>query len=184
MESLRRQEVYLLSQKGRKQFRGGHLQEAEASFRMVLEIDPLNRTALTGLGDIFLAGRDYRAAVKVLEDVAAVHPSDDRLLYSLAGAYRGLQRRDKAFKTLQRLVEVNPGHIQGLTRLGDAFLERKNFEGAVVVYRRALELESDNLFALRGLGLSRQENAPRGYRGLGEAAPPYTPGSPRSPASR
>jgi tetratricopeptide (TPR) repeat protein len=163
-EFLRRHEVFLLARKGRTQLRRGHLREAEETFRKVLEIDPLNRDALQGSGDLLLRRKDYQGAAGMLEKAAAVHPSGDRLLYSLAGAYRGLRRRDKTLKVLLRLVEANPGHIQGLTRLGDAYLERKDFDRAMRAYEQALELNGDNIYALRGIG-----TAYRGKRMYGEA---------------
>jgi len=163
-EFLRRHEVFLLTQKGRTQLRRGHLREAEETLRKVLEIDPLNRDALQGNGDLLLRRKDYQGAAEMLEKAAAVHPSGDRLLYSLAGAYRGLQRRDKTLKVLLRLVEANPGHLPGLTRLGDAYLERKDFNRAMKAYQQALDLDGDNIYALRGIG-----TAYRGKRMYGEA---------------
>jgi tetratricopeptide (TPR) repeat protein len=153
-EFLRRHEVYLLTQKGRSRSRRGQLEEGERIFRKALAIDPLNRAALSGLGEIYLRRKDFREAAEVLEQLISVHPAGERTLYNLAEAYRGIQRRDKACKTLERLVERNPDHLQGLTRLGDAFLARKDYGRAIELYGRALDRSGENIFALRGIGMA------------------------------
>jgi len=150
-ESLCRHEVHLLSRKGLALERKGRLPEAEEVYRRTLGIDPLNGVALKGLASICLRREEYKGAAEALEEFLTVHPSSDRLLYQLAAAYRGLRRRDKAFKTLSRLARDYPSHVQGLTRFGDACLERKDYDRATRVFRKALDLEARNIYALRGL---------------------------------
>lgn len=143
--------MHLLSRKGIALERKGHLPEAEEVYRRTLDIDPLNGVALKGLAKILLQRGEHKDAAGALETFLTVHPASDRLLYRLATAYRGLRRRDKAFKLLQRLAEEYPSHVQGLTRFGDACLERKDYGRAGRVFRQALELEARNIYALRGL---------------------------------
>jgi len=163
-----RQEVYLLVQKGRAAFRRGHLDAAEECFRKVLGIEPFHRAALGATGEIHLRRNDFPAACEYLERALESGERTEHLLYTVANACRGAQRRDKAFKYLQQLVELNPSHVRGMTRLGEAYLERKDFDRARAIFSQALELESQNLFALRGLAA-----ALRGKRDYQAAIPVF-----------
>lgn len=167
-ELLIRQEIFLLVQKGRAAQRRGRLREAEESFRKVLAIEPAHRAALQGLGDVFLRANDHVRACEFYERALDAGERTEHLLYLLANACRGAQRREKAFKYLQELVELNPGHCRGLTRLGEAHLDRKEYDRANELFLRVLEVEPHNLFALRGRAL-----ALRGKRNYREAIPIY-----------
>lgn len=150
-ELLVRQEVFLLVQKGRAALRRGRLAEAEASLRKVLGIDPYHRGALGALGEIHLRRSEFPAACECLERALEAGERTEHLLYTMANACRGALRRDRALKYYQQLVELNPNHVKGMTRLGESLLERKDFDGARQRFERVLELESHNPFALRGL---------------------------------
>jgi tetratricopeptide (TPR) repeat protein len=73
-----------------------------------------------------------------------------------------LLRKDK--KTFDRIakkvLEINPGYSAVYTEAGDLLSRRYLFEEAVVEYRRALEIDSEDAAALAGLGttLSRLAN--------------------------
>jgi tetratricopeptide (TPR) repeat protein len=167
-EILLRHETFLLVQKGRAALRRGRGREAEEAFRKVLAIEPSHRAALSGLGELYLRGREHPKACETLELALAAGDRSEHLLYALATACRGAQRREKAFKYLQQLVELNPSHLKGLTRLGEAYLERRDFVAAESTFRQALELDSRNLYALRGLA-----TALRGRRAHSDAIPLY-----------
>jgi len=151
-ELLIRQELYLLFQGGRSALRRGHLRDAEESLRKVLAIEPMHRAALATLGEVHLRRKDYAGACGFLERAIEAGDRSEQTLYQTANACRGAQRREKAFKYLEQLVELNPGHVRGTIRLGEAHLGRKEFERARELFARALEVESHNLYALRGLG--------------------------------
>lgn len=165
-ELLIRQEVFLLVQRGRAALRRGRLREAQECFDRVLEVHPAHRAALEGLGEVHARGNDHARACEFLERALEAGERTEHLLYLVANACRGAQRRDRALRYLAELVELNPGHVRGLTRLGEAYLERKDFERAREHFSRALELESHNIFALRGLA-----SAQRGRRKYREAIP-------------
>jgi tetratricopeptide (TPR) repeat protein len=150
-ELLIRQEVYLLFQGGKAALRRGHLRDAEESLRKVLSIEPMHRAALAALGELHLRRDDYAGACEYLERAIDAGDRSEHLLYLTANACRGAQRREKAFKYLEQLVEQNPGHVRGATRLGEAYLARKDFERARALFAQALEIDSRNLYALRGL---------------------------------
>lgn len=161
-ELLLRHEVFLLVQKGRSGLRRRRLHEAEDSFRKVLDLDPTHRAALAGLGETYLMQKEHIKAGEVLEQAIAFGPPSPHLLYNAANAFRGAQRREKAFKYYLQLIEVNPSHVRGLTRLGEAYLERKDFGRAQEVLEQALDLEPYNLYALRGV--ARAHRGKRDYR--------------------
>lgn len=167
-ELLIRQEVYLLFQSGRSALRRGQLRDAEESLRKVVGIEPFHRGALGALGEVHMRRNDYAGACEFLERAIDAGDRTEHTLYLVASACRGALRREKALKYLQQLVELNPVHIRGMTRLGEAHLARKEFERARELFAQVLELESRNLYALRGLAA-----ALRGKRDYGAAIPVY-----------
>lgn len=167
-ETLVRHEVRLMLEKGRSALRRRRLEEAAKAFGRVLAIEPAHPAALAGLGEVHLRRGESAPACDLLERALASGPQSEHLLYSLANACRGAQRRDKAFRYFEQLVDRNPSHLKGLTRFGEACLGRKDFERAAAVFRQALELDPQNLYALRGLA-----SALRGRRQYQEAIPVY-----------
>jgi tetratricopeptide (TPR) repeat protein len=169
VDLLIRQEIRLHVQKGRAALRQGRLADAEQCLQKALGIEPSNRVALGTLGEIHLRRNDFPVACELLGRALEAGERTEHLLYTLANACRGAQKRDQAFTHYQELVDLNPGHVKGLTRLGEGFLERKDFERARQCFARALERESRNLFALRGLA-----SALRGKRDYRAAIPVFT----------
>jgi len=161
---LLRHEVSILFQKGRAALRRGHHHEAEEVFARIIGIEPFHRGALAGLGEVHLHRKEHAQACELLERAIAAGGASEHLIYNVANACRGAQRRDRAFKYFEQLVTLNPSHLKGLTRFGEACLERKDFPRAEEVFRQALELDSGNLYALRGLA-----GALRGRRAHTEA---------------
>jgi tetratricopeptide (TPR) repeat protein len=150
-EAVVRREVFQLVQRGRSALRSGRLREAEEALLRVLAADPFNRAALAGTAEVLLRKGEFAAACEAFERALEAGERTEHLLYAAGNACRGAQRREKAFKIFHELVELNPNHVKGLTRLGEGYLERKDFEGARERFEQALAHEPRNVYALRGL---------------------------------
>jgi tetratricopeptide (TPR) repeat protein len=149
---LRLAEVYI----GLEQFdRAEPLLEAAASS------DALKAAALSGLGQIALARRDYQRAATQFEQALAAAPDASRLHYSLAMAYRGLNDLARARYHLEQRGEHEPeipdALIDGLQTLSTgphtlyryamSAVREHRYDAAVEAFREALEMEPDNVNA-------------------------------------
>jgi tetratricopeptide (TPR) repeat protein len=93
----------------------GPAQEAEASFRRALEIDPSNRFALNGLGVVLLRAGRYPGALEQAEKLIELNPND-RWGYRVAGlALDRLGRDEEAALRYRKALELdaNDGLVWG-----------------------------------------------------------------------
>jgi tetratricopeptide (TPR) repeat protein len=142
------------------------LDEAQASFSNVLEIDKSSAAAYYGLGQVALSRRNYVAAVDYFRKSLELAPGANRIHYSLAMAYRGLGDSENARLQLAQQgtvgVRVADPLVDGLQELvqgvrvhlvrGRAALEAKRYAEAVTEFRRALSANADSVTAHVNLG--------------------------------
>lgn len=69
--------------------------------------------SLRMLGSILLQLQQRERAIDLLERSLALEPRDQQTLYNLSGGYLLTERPDKARHYLDRLLTVNPGHVEG-----------------------------------------------------------------------
>ena len=142
------------------------LPEAEESFKAAVAIDKNNPAAHYGLGQIAASKRNYAEAVKHFETTLAQLPGADRVHYSLAMAYRGLDDGEKAKAHLAKQGPVGVGVsdplVSGLQDLihgerlflsrGKRAFEAQRFADAVIEFRKAVAAKPDSVTARINLG--------------------------------
>ena len=79
-------------------------------------------------------------------------PNDSDNLYHLGVVYSELRQYAKASAVLERLIEIAPNHVHGLTALGVAEIASGNLLIGEEWLTEALKLEPKNRWALRNLG--------------------------------
>jgi tetratricopeptide (TPR) repeat protein len=150
---------------GRLYLDEGRPDEADQMFTKALALAPQAVAALAGLGRAALAKRDYARAVQNLELALAIDPESDSLHSPLAMAYRGLGQLDKAEPHLRqwrnRDILVPDPLKQELDLLlesslsyelrGVRALEARDWQTAVAIFRKGLELSQENTMLRRSL---------------------------------
>jgi tetratricopeptide (TPR) repeat protein len=71
------------------------------------------------------------------------NPQDAGALLELAGMYLEISRLDEARAYLDRLLELEPGHREGLTQLGLVLAESGDLDGARARFQAAVEGDPD-----------------------------------------
>lgn len=74
----------------------GRLDDAEASFRRVVEVNPDESAGVHGVARVHLQRQRYQAAIDLLGPVVALHEGDAYGRHLLSRAYRGLGRAEEA----------------------------------------------------------------------------------------
>jgi tetratricopeptide (TPR) repeat protein len=147
----------------------GRLDEAFASYRRALEVDPAFAEAHNNLGQLLLErGRaddaliSCRQALRIRPDFAPAHQNLGKALVRL-GLF------DEAATSCRRAIAIQPEFAEAHNTLGSALLGLGRPQEAIASFRRALDLDADfaeahaNLArALRGMG--RLEDAVTGFR--------------------
>ena len=154
-------QVYLLQ---------GDLEKSRALFEKALANPDAKAAALTGLGKVALARKDYAEAVKDLERALVMAPGATRLRNPLAMAYRGMGEPGKAEEAMKQFSTggLEPGfpdpvvdiladqvvapHV--LISRGKRAARTGRFDLAEQAFRRAVELDPDNADAVANLGIS------------------------------
>ena len=77
---------------------------------------------------------------------------DSPVFALLAEAFRKRGKLELALKICRRGLKYNPRFVKGHTTLGCIYLDLKNDELAAASFQKALDLEPENLLALRCLG--------------------------------
>ncbi|NNF66479.1 MAG: tetratricopeptide repeat protein [Gammaproteobacteria bacterium] len=137
--------------------RRNQLDEAAASFRSALAINPLNQDAWGGLihtqvrqGKIDEAGDTYREALAAGISYARVHLTYGKALLDQ-------QQHEAAREIIGKAVELDPRYADALKAMGNLELQRGASEMAVKYFRQLLSVQPNDRDA--DLSLSKALNA-------------------------
>lgn len=97
---------------------GKHYEEAIASYRKVLEIQPNDSKTLTNLGATLADNGEIEEAVQAYWMALRVEPDLAEAHFNLALALRSLGRHDEAESHLRRAVDLAPEKYRGYTDAG------------------------------------------------------------------
>lgn len=137
-------------------------------------LDEETRAQLAALG--YLGGS---SRVRVDEGEPLADPKDKIILYNLlkaAGADSTEDRVEEAMEKVRRVLAEDSGILEAHLVLGNLFVKRESWEGAIAAYRDALSLDPEYKSAILGLAdayrlAERFEEAAAGYRRLLELDP-------------
>ncbi|MFN0121466.1 MAG: tetratricopeptide repeat protein [Blastocatellia bacterium] len=108
------------------------------------------------LSGVQARSRDFAEAENSIRRAMALTPRDGELLLQLSLVQDKAGKREDSEKTLRQLLEQEPEHAAALNSLGRYLLEReKNYEEAVRLIERAVNLEPVNGNYLDSLGLAQ-----------------------------
>ena len=183
---------YLLQNLGFVQRRVGLWQEAEATFKKALELDPRDFTLLSSLGgEFYVYLRRFDDSRAVLDRALEISPDSVSTQASKAGVLQSEGRLNEASQELARIPADSTADFVVAARIGQAIYER-HFDNAISVIERKLNslpaeqpLDAITEFALVQLGFCQQwtgrdEDARRSFSRAIEAIKP-TPAAPVLP---
>jgi|SRR5579875_2278242 len=138
----------------------GHYTEADSAYRQALNRDPQNVDIALLYAQNLLHEQKYTEASHVLAPIYTANPSHLQLALFYARSLQLDGQKQAAIQVLQKVVTL-PQHGQemalALRMLGYLLVtsgDRKNWQRAKEVYRRALVEQPNNAEALNGLGLA------------------------------
>lgn len=132
--------------------------ESEKAYKKVIELDPDNEDALTGLAMVYSDLGDTVSASQVLRRVADKNPSM-RTLTALAAAYEQLKDYKLAAETYRRAVDMNKDNADLRRAYGEALFKAEDYDTAKTVFEDlSKEDSSDLLSVLRLSQIYRQQH--------------------------
>ena len=103
---------------------------------------------------------NYREADPILHSLHVRYPDDERVLFNYGMMLSDQGRLDGARSLLAHLVEIAPSHSPGWTALGVALSRGGDKENGLKAFRRALEIDPANAYAMRNAGAILNEIDP------------------------
>jgi tetratricopeptide (TPR) repeat protein len=132
--------------------------DAQKSYQKVLDIEPINEDALTGLALVYSDLGDNRKAAELLKVLADKNPSA-RSLAALAAAYEQMRDFPAAAEVLRKLLDSNPPNEREVMRnLAQDLTFSQDYAGALAVYQEMVADDpADSQAYLRMSQIYRQQ---------------------------
>ena len=131
--------------------------EAAEGYKWVLENDPANVAALTGLGKVELARENFEAAIGPLEKAVAANAEDASAQATLGRAYVGAKQWPKAAESLGKAWELDQDTEQYALEYGVALRESGDLAKAEEILVEVAELNPKIKHVYRELGKTHQK---------------------------
>ncbi len=136
-------EVYLRT--GGTQLIRKQYQDALASFKNALRLDPDNFIAVKSLGLIHSRMGRSQQAKTFLEKAHGMNPADANVCNNLGTALTNLGRPGEAIEYYEKAVGLDTANAVFLTNLGQAYSRIGRIGKALPLLRRSLEIESSGV---------------------------------------
>lgn len=118
--------------------------DSEKAFRKVLELDPDNEDALTGLAMAAAEGGDMTTATSMLEKASAKNPNP-RAMVQLAEMYEQMRDFPNAAKAWQKALDLSGGNPEIKRQLANTLVMSDQLDEAIQVYNELVEDEPKDL---------------------------------------
>lgn len=138
-------------QYGRACLRRGRLEEARAAFQKAAQQRERYLPPRLGLAQVALAMKQYRVALRHLDEVLAYDPGNPAVRILRAAASTGLGNFGEARGDLLRLLRETPGSVDVQLQLGLVAIGEKKYAEAVEIFRKLHQPGRTDLRPLEGL---------------------------------
>jgi len=120
------------------------IKAAVAQYEKVVEKAPRDKETWLMLGRLYKLLQNSPASERAFQRVLEIDQNDEDALTGLAMVYSDLGDAAKASQMLKRVAEKNPS-LRTLLALASAYEQLRQYREAAETYRKALELNPDNL---------------------------------------
>jgi TolB-like protein/class 3 adenylate cyclase/Tfp pilus assembly protein PilF len=128
------------------------LQMAQRAIDRALALAPDDITVRTLAGSVYYYGyRDFERAARYFEDLLRIVPHHVETLNRLAWVRRRQGRLPEAIALLERALEIDARNVAALSNLAAEFTSFRDFDRALAVQRRILEMRPGDTDAQAGL---------------------------------
>lgn len=135
----------------------GQLQQAEAIYRQILQLQPSHPDALHLLGVVAHQVGQHETAVELIGKAIGAAAKSPEYHANLGEALRALGRLDEAVASYRRAIRLNPRFASAYNNLGIALKQQGKDAEAVTAYRRAIAVKPGYPQALNNLAIALKE---------------------------
>ena len=154
----------------------GRKEDAVASFRRSLELEPENGTTCNKLGIALSSLGRHKEAADHFRKALEIKPGSAAIYSNLGNALVSLGNHQAAVASFERALAIKPDYVDVHYNLGNTYNSLGRHEEAILSYRRALALKPDYTEAHNNLGnslnsLGRHEEAAAVFQNALEITP-------------
>ncbi|MBW2062115.1 MAG: tetratricopeptide repeat protein [Deltaproteobacteria bacterium] len=126
----------------------GRLEEAIASLKQAVEVNPESTRSHSALGKVYLSAGRAEEAKSSLKQALNLDPENHENQISLADSYLQLEENSRAEEIYTKVLQHRPDDLNVFNRLGIAFRKQGKYEQALANYHQALKITSqdENLY--------------------------------------
>jgi len=173
-------ELRQLFEQGMAAHRAGRLDQAEKFYRQVLRADAASFPTLHMLGFLKAQQGKYDDAITLLNKAVRKNPADPAALAHYAHALMAAQKFGEALAAYDRLLAIQPTHIEAHYNRGVIFSQQQRYEEALAALDQALTLQPNAAAAHFNRGvvlaeLERHREALESYDQVLALNPAYAP---------
>jgi len=128
---------------GLQHLQAGNLQDADAIFRQIVQVNPLNAEATEFLGILCSRLGRPEEAVTYMERALTLRPGVPAFHANLGLAYVSVHRLTEAVAQEQEALRLDPFNAQFHNNLGNIYHERGDLDEALASYQEASRLQPD-----------------------------------------
>ena len=120
------------------------LDKAEKALKQALKIDSQSPNAAYLMGFLYSCKRDWKNSIAFLEKADEIKPNHSEILRCLGWSYFMGGNTARGVILLERAKTLSPDDVFILTDLGVCYLNQKEIEKALPIFRRVLEIDPEN----------------------------------------
>jgi serine/threonine protein kinase/Flp pilus assembly protein TadD len=137
--------------RGFNMFLAGNYDESIREYQQVLDSYPREKEAIWMLGDISFHKGDFSLALTYLKKVVEIDPKSERALEHIVYSYLSLEQYEEMLENAKMYVAKVPSE-EAYSLMAESYAIRGNFDQAIQVYQRALDLFPANTMPILGVG--------------------------------
>ena len=126
------------------------LKLAIEQYQALAKLQPKDADNHLLLGRLYILNKDYKDAETEFRTAMDVDPTSEEAVTMLALLYKEQGNYDKATQVLNSVPEANRTSKM-YAALGSTYEEQKNYKQAIAAYKQAVQLDKENVDAMRGL---------------------------------
>lgn len=131
----------------------GHLQEAEASYRHVIQHAPSSSSAWSYLGMVLAEQGRHAEAEAAYRQALRIRPQFPTVLNNLGNSLRVLGRIDDALQAFETASKQDGDYVSPWLNRGTLWVFEGEYEKAIGAFHRGLEIQPDHGELHRNLGV-------------------------------
>ncbi|GLE02548.1 hypothetical protein PINS_up011386 [Pythium insidiosum] len=131
-------------------------------------------------GNSALNGGDYEQAAKLYSEALQLSsdgPNSHIYYANYAAALMYLGRYSEVIDNCEKAIALKPSYVKAYSRMGNAQIHLKDFDGAIESFRRGLEVDSTNAACRDGLAEAERKLRQVQSASSSSAAPPRSAGA-------